>query len=574
MGSTRANQAKQGSKLSRRTVAEKYIADVLAGRVQVSKLVRLQIERHQRDLKEGKARGLTFDREAAQHVIDFFPLFACGVDGDYFGVPLELDPAWQALLWILYGWKRRNEKGRKLRRFKIAYSEMGAGNLKSLILSGLCLYELYAFGERGARVYAAATDRKTARRVFDTASTMAMQSDYLRDHLLIGKEAIADPVTDSKFEAVASEDQNLQGLRPSFVCIDELHAHSSDGVWNAFYSRLGKTTQPLIFAITNSGFDRNSVCYKQREYSEKVLNGIIPDDTWFSWICGLDPEDIEDLEGWEDESKWPKANPCWGTAVRLAEMREQANKAKGDPSSLNTFLRFRLCVWTTNLSAWLRMDKWDACAAAVDLETLKGRRCFGGLDLSTTTDISAFVLVFEPTLDDPRWIVLPFFFLPKDNIVWRCRKDRVPYDVWAREGLFNLTEGCVIDYEFIRAKINQLRDEFQIVQIAFDRWNSTDIVTKLISDGHEMVRVGQGFAGMAAPTKRLEEVVLGCQLAHGGNPVLRWMASNVIVEEDPAGNKKPNKAKSREKIDGIVALAMAITGLMTVPDSTPGCFVA
>ena len=293
---------------SRRTVAEKYIADVLAGKVITSRLVRLQIERHQRDLKEGKARGLKFDRDAAQRVIDYFPLFCTGVDGDYYGVPITLDPAWQALLWILYGWKRRNEKGRWIRRFKVAYSEMGAGNLKSLILSGLCLYELHAFGEKGARVYTAATDRKTARRLFETSSIMVNNSDLLQSILLNGKEAICDLETNSKYEPCAAEDQNLQGLRPSFVCIDELHAHPNAGVWNAFYSRLGKCTQPLMFAITNSGYDRNSVCYQQREYSEKVLEGTIPDDTWFAWICGLDAEDIATPEGWEDERNWPKAN--------------------------------------------------------------------------------------------------------------------------------------------------------------------------------------------------------------------------------------------------------------------------
>jgi phage terminase large subunit-like protein len=546
-----------------RSVAEKYIVDVLAGRVLVSKLVRLQIERHCRDLKEGAARGLYFDRKAAQRVIDYFPLFCVGVDGDYYGVPIVLDPAWQALLWILYGWKRKNEKGRKRRRFRIAYSEMGAGNLKSLILSGLCLYELHAFGEAGAQVYAAATDKKTAKRIFNTSATMAKESDYLRQHLIIGVDNICDPDTNSKFEPCASEDQNLQGLRPSFVCIDELHAHSNAGVWDAFYSRLGKTTQPLMFAITNSGCDRNSVCYRQREYSEKVLNGIVPDDTWFAWICGLDPEDIEDLAGWEDESKWPKANQCWGTAVKLADMRDQAIKAKGDPSSLNTFLRFRLCVWTTTFSMWMPMDKWDHCKAKIERELLKGRRCFGGLDLSTTTDIAAFVLLFEPTEDDPLWHILPYFFLPKDNIAQRCKRDRVPYDEWERAGLFELTEGNVIDYKFIRAKILALRDEFDISEIAFDRWNSTEIVSNLMDDGLTMVPTGQGFADMCAPTKRLLELVLTEELAHGDNPVLRWMASNVIVKIDPAGNIKPDKGKSREKIDGIVALIMALSSAMT-----------
>jgi len=541
-----------------RSVAEQYIADVVKGRIAVSKNVRLQIDRHLRDLKEGKSRGLFFDRAAAQHVLDYFPLFCCGVDGDYYEQPIVLDPAWQALLWILYGWKRKDKKGQKLRRFKVAYSEMGAGNLKSLVLSCLCLYELHAFGEPGAQVYAAATDRKTSRRIFDTASTMAQVSEYLRDRLLIGKENIADTSTRSKFEPCAAEDQNLQGLRPSFVCIDELHAHPNEGVWNAFYTRLGKCRQPLMFAITNSGSDRNSVCYKQREYSEKVLQGIVPDDTWFAWICGIDDEGQGDFN-WEDESNWGKANPCLGSAVQLDELRQQALKAKEDPSYLNWFLRFRLCVWTTSFSHWMPMDKWDLCGAAIDRELLVNRRCYGGLDLSTTTDIAAFLLLFEPTDEDPLWRVLPHFFLPKDNIHFRVRRDRVPYDVWERQGLFELTEGNIIDYRFIRARINALREEFSIVQIGFDRWNSTEIVTQLgEEDGFEMLKVGQGMGSMFAPTKRLLELVMTNEIGHAMNAILRWMASNVIVQMDPAGNIKPDKKKSREKIDGIVALLMAL----------------
>jgi phage terminase large subunit-like protein len=556
-----------------RSIAEQYIADALAGRVVVSQLVRLALERHARDLKEGKARGLRFDREAAQRVIDYFPTFLAGVDGEYFGRPLELPAPWQANLWILYGWQIKDERGWK-RRFKYSYQEWGRGNLKSLIASGLCLYELHAFGEPGARVYAAATDRKTARLVFDTASVMAEQSEWFRENLLIGKETIADQATASKFEPCAAEDGNLLGLRPTFVCIDELHAHKTSGVWDVFYSAMGKRRQPLMFAITNSGFDRNSICYQQREYSEKVLVGIVVDDTWHAWICGLDPEDLETVDGWENEANWIKANPCLGGAVQLADLRQQANKAKQSPASLNAFLRFRLCVWTTSHSAWIPIDKWDLCRQQIDLEKLRGRRCFAGLDLSTTTDISAFVLLFEPTDESPRWTVLPFFFLPKDNIAFRCKRDRVPYDVFERKGLLTLTAGCVIDYKAIRAKILELRDVYEIAQISFDRWNSTDIVTNLTDDGFEMVRVGQGFGDMAAPTKRLLELVLAGELAHDGNAVLRWMASNVIVKMDPAGNCKPDKSKSREKIDGIVGLIMAVTGVMGANDSTAGVFFA
>lgn len=543
-----------------RCIAEEYLFDALKGRATVSNLVGLQVERHVKDLREGKARGLRFNRTAAQHVIDFFPLFTVGTEDEWKGTPIVLEPWWQAQLWILYGWQRRREN-RWLRRFKFAYVEVGRGNLKSLIASGLCLYEFRGRGVAGARVYSAATDKKTARLVFDTARTMVLET-WQDQPVIVSKDNLADLETGSKFEPCAAEDSNLMGLRPSFVCIDELHMHSSSGVWDVFESALGKRPEALQYAITNSGMDRNSVCYRQREYSEKVANDVIPDDTWFSWICGLDEKDIEDPKGFEDESKWIKANPCLGTAVKVDDLRSRLLKAKGDPSSLNTFLRFRLCVWTTSFSAWMPMDKWDACKRPIDREKLRGRRCFGGLDLSTVTDISAFVLLFEPDDDDPYWRLLPFFFLPKENIAFRCKRDRVPYDVWARQGLFILTDGNVIDYRSIRAKINELRDEFSLTQIGFDRWNSTDIVTNLQEDGFELVRIGQGFAGMAYPTKRFLELVLRGDLAHDGNEVLRWNVTNVIVQQDPAGNIKPDKSKSREKIDGSVASIIAVSLVM------------
>jgi phage terminase large subunit-like protein len=539
------------------SVAEQYIADVLAGKIVTSKLVRLQIELHVRDLERGRERGLKFDREAAEHVIQFFPMYLVHTEGEFCDQPFELLPFQQAQLWILYGWKWEVTG---FRRFKYAYSEIGRGNGKSAFASGLCLYELKFFGEAGAHVYSASTDKKTAKLVFDTADLMVRKSAWLKARIRCFKDNLSIPGTGSKFEPCASEDSNLMGLRPSFIVQDELHAHRSAAVWDVFVTAMGKRRNPLMFAITNSGFDRNSVCWNQREYSVKVLQGVILDDTWFSWICGLDEGD-----DWEDESNWIKANPAIGSIVRLEELREQANKAKGDPSFLNSFLRFRLGVWTSAHSAWMPLDKWDACKQFIDPARLKGRRCIGALDLSTTTDISAFVLLFPPDYEDPLWYVLPSFFLPKDNIEQRVKRDRVPYDVWARQGLFQLTEGNVIDYRFIRAKVNELRGIYEIQEIAFDAWNSSDIVTNLTDDGATMVKFGQGFASMSAPTKRLLELVLSEELAHGNNPVLRWMASNVMVKMDPAGNIKPDKEKSREKIDGIVALNMALGRLMVAP---------
>jgi phage terminase large subunit-like protein len=554
-----------------RSVAEQYMAEVLRGRIVVSQLVRLQIERHYRDLKEGKNRGLRFNRKAAQKVIDFFPLFTIGTEDEWKGVPIQLEPWWQALLWILYGWQRRHGK-RWVRRFKFGYVEVGRGNLKSLVGAGLCLYEFRGRGVQGARVYCAATDKRTAKLVFDTARTMVLET-WQDQPVIVSKDNLADLETGSKFEPCASEDQNLLGLRPSFVLLDELHVHPTSGVWDVFESALGKRIEALQLGITNSGFDRNTVCYKQREYAENVLRGVVPDDTWFGWICGLDPVDIEDPKGFEDESKWGKANPSG--AVRVEDLRARMLKAKADPSSLNAFLRFRLCVWTTEHSEWMPMEKWNACCRPIEREKLRGRRCFGALDLSTVTDISAFVLLFEPVDEDPYWRLLPNFFLPKENIAWRCRHDRVPYDVWERQGLFSLTEGNVIDYRAIRAKIHNLRDEFLIAQIGFDRWNSTDIVTNLQEDGFELVRIGQGFAGMAYPTKRFMELVLSGQFAHDGNEVLRWNVRNVIVQQDPAGNMKPDKSKSREKIDGAVASIIAVSLVMaaTAPSSNELFFV-
>ncbi len=541
-----------------RTVAEQYMADVLAGRIVTSELVRLQIERHYRDLKDGKQRGLRFNRKKAQHAIDFFPLFTIGTEDEWKGVAITLEPWWQAVTWILYGWERRHEK-RWVRRWKFGYIEVARGNLKSLVGSGYCLYEFRGRKVQGARVYCAATDKDTARLVFDTASTMVLET-WQDQPVIVSVDNLADMESGSSFEPCASVGKGLIGRRPSFVLLDELHMHPNADVWEAFETALDKRPGSLLLAITNSGFDRNSVCYRQREYAENVLREIVPDDTWFAWICGLDPKDIEDPDGWQDERNWRKANPSG--AVSLDDLHSHALKAKASPSSLNAFLRFRLCIWTTEYSEWMPMDRWALCKRPIERELLRGRRCFGGLDLSTVTDISAFVLLFEPIDEDPHWRLLPQFFLPKENIAWRCKRDRVPYDVWARQRLFHLTEGNVIDYRYIRKTINDLRDEFYIAQIGFDRWNSTDIVTNLQEDGFELVRIGQGFAGMSYPTKRFLELVLGGNLAHDGNEVLRWMVRNVIVQEDPAGNIKPDKSKSREKIDGAVASIIAVSLVM------------
>jgi phage terminase large subunit-like protein len=548
--------ARAATRPRRLSIPERFIEDVLSGRQLTSSFVRKQIERHARDLKDGHKRGLYFDPAEPRRLFKFFKEFLCHCEGEYDGQPFLLLPWQQAQLWMLYGWKRA---GTGYRRFKFAYNEIGRGNGKSALASGLCIYELIGYGEAGAQVYSAATDKKTAKVVWDLAALMVSRSPLLRARITTFRENMHIPGTASKFEPCASEDTNLLGLKPSFICLDELHVHATSGVWDVFVSAMGKRRNPLLFAITNSGWDRHSVCWQQREYSIKVLDRVFDDDTWFAWISGIDEGD-----DWEDERTWIKANPALGTVVSLDDMRQQAAKARNDPSALNSFLRFRLSRWTHSHTAWMPLHIWDGCQAVVDAEQLRGRPCFGGLDLSTTTDISAFVLLFPPRGSDLHWSVLPSFFLPAESIEERVKRDRVPYDIWNRQGLFELTEGRIINYGFIRERINTLSRDFKIKEICFDRWNSSDIVRDLEDDGFTMVECGQGYASMNAPTKRLMELVLNEQLAHGGNPVLRWMASNAMASIDPAGNIKLDKAKSREKIDGMVAICMALYRAMLV----------
>jgi phage terminase large subunit-like protein len=543
----------------RLSVAEKYIRDVLAGKIVTSKLVRLQIERHERDLQHAHKRGLIFDRQAAQHVIDFFPEFLCHTEGALDGKPFILEPFQQAKLWILYGWLWA-ETG--FRRFKFAYNEIGRGNCKSTEASGLALYELLAFGEAGAHVYSCATDKETARIVFDTARLMLDRSPYLRERVTCVADSMYIPGTAGKFEPVASGAELLLGLRPSAIIFDELHESPKPDLWNVFESAMGKRDSPLMYACTNSGWDRLSVCWKKREYSVNVLTGIFDDDTWFAWICGLDEGD-----DWEDERNWIKANPGLGVMVKLKELREAAAKAKNDPSNLNSFLRFRMSVWTDSDTPWMPMDLWDKCDQIVDIESMRGRQAIGALDLSTTTDSSAFGLVFPPAGNDLRWKVWVSYFLPKDAIERRVKRDRVPYDVWSELGFFILTPGAVIDYDYIRKEVHRIAEIVDLKEICFDRWNSNELVKDLENDGFTMIKWGQGFNDMNAPIKRLMELVLSGELSHGANPVLRWNVRNVVAFTDAAGNIKFDKGKSREQIDGIQAVAMALGRAMLVGET-------
>lgn len=529
---------------------DRYIDGVVGERIPVNRWVRLAVERHLRDLEDGEDRGLWFDANAADLAINFFR-FCKHSKGEWAGQTVELED-WQAFKTaMIFGWKRDNGA----RRFRTVYIEEPRKNGKSTWAAGIGLYLLVADGEPGAEIYTAATKRDQARIVHSEATRMVKASPALRKRVRVFKDNLHIEGTASKYEPVGRDADSLDGLNVQGAIVDELHAHKTRDLWDILDTATGSRRQPLLLAITTAGFDRQSICWEQHEYTEKVLDGIIEDDSFFGLIYSMDEGD-----DWEDEAVWYKANPNLGTSKKLEDMRRQALKAKETPSALNAFLRLHLNMWTQAETRWLSPDSWVACGHAVDADGLRGRTCYGGLDLSSTTDISAFVLVFPPEQDGDTYKILPRFFIPEAAMRERSRRDRVPYDAWVREGYITATPGNVIDYGFILAQIDEDAQRYDLKEIAFDRWGATKIVQELQDLGGEdfVVQFGQGFASMSAPMKELEKLVLSKQLAHGNNPVLGWMASNIVARQDPAGNIKPDKEKSTEKIDGIVALIMGL----------------
>jgi len=543
---------------SKATAAERYIDDVISDRIIVGLRVRQCVERQVRDMDRGEQRGLRFDTNAARHALAFFTLLR-HTKGEWAGQPFELSP-WQAfILWVVFGWKRDDG----YRRFRTAYVEVARKNGKSTLAAGAGLYLFAADREPGAEVFTAATKRDQARIVHTEAINMVRLSRPLQRYIQVFKDNLSMVRTNSKYQPLGADADTMDGLNVHGAIIDELHAHKNRNLWDVLETATGARRQPLVFAITTAGFDKHSVCYQQHDYGEKVLDGIIEDDSHFPFIASLDPED-----DWRVPSVWAKANPNLGISVKEDSLREQCARAESLPAAQNAFRRLRLNQWTEQSERWIDIMIWDAGNRPVDRGSLNRRRCFGGLDLSSTTDLSAFVLLFPPAdrSGDP-WQVLCRFWIPSDNVRRRVERDRVPYDVWIREGLIEATEGNVIDYDVLRQRITTDAEEFEIVEVAFDRWNATQLVSQLTSDELNMIPFGMGYGSMASPTRELEKLIVGRQLAHAGHPVLRWMMSNVAVKQDPAGNLKPDKAKSTDRIDGVVALIMALgRGMVEIPE--------
>jgi phage terminase large subunit-like protein len=472
--------------------------------------------------------------------------------GQWAGKPLDLLPWQTESIDRIYGTIRADGT----RQYRTAYIEIPRKNGKSTLAAGIALYSLVADNEPGAEVYLAAVDRDQAAIVFDVVKDMIAQDKDLRKMLKVvpSTRRILCPSTSSVLRVIASDAGGSHGFNASCIIGDEVHAWPNRELWDVLATSTGARRQPLMIGITTAGFESNSLGGQLHEYAERVRDGVVDDPSFLPVLYGAAAGDA-----WDDPAVWRKANPSLGHTVTEEYLAGECARAKAVPAYESAFRRLHLCQWVNQETRFLPISEWDACSGEMTVRELEdaceGMTCYAGLDLSSTQDMTALVLVFPR---DGTYDVLARFWLPEDDLRRRAERDRVPYEVWVRQGLLHLSKGNVIDYAYVRREIATLRERYDIAGISYDKWAATQLVQELGADGVDMAPVGQGMAAMAAPTKELLNVTVGKKLRHAGNPILRWQADNLVVIQDAAGNVRPAKHKARARIDGMVALIMGL----------------
>ena len=520
-----------------------------------------------------KQKSSVYDKSAADYAVAFIENL-CHTKGTWAGKPFELIDWQEQIIRDLFGTLKPNG----YRQFNTAYIEIPKKQGKSELAAAVALLLTCGDGEERAEVYGCAADRQQAAIVFDVAADMVRMCPALskRVKILASQKRLIYTPTNSFYQVLSAEAYSKHGFNIHGVVFDELHTQPNRKLFDVMTKGSGEARmQPLYFLITTAGTDTHSICYETHQKAKDIIEGRKIDPTFYPVIYGADESD-----DWTDPKVWKKANPSLDITVGIDKVKAACESAKQNPGEENAFRQLRLNQWVKQAVRWMPMEKWDKCAFAVDEDELEGRVCYGGLDLSSTTDITTFVLVFPPSLggaasvprlgdgfatsccppldEDDKYIILPYFWIPEDNLTLRVNRDHVPYDVWERQGYLQTTEGNVVHYGFIEQFIERLGERFNIREIAFDRWGAVQMVQNLEGMGFTVVPFGQGFKDMSPPTKELMKLVLEQKIAHGGHPVLRWNMDNIYIRTDPAGNIKADKEKSTEKIDGAVATIMAL----------------
>ena len=492
-----------------------------------------------------------YDKKKADRAVTFIENL-CHTKGKWAGTPFWLLPWQEQLIRDIFGIVKPDGN----RQFRTAFVEICKKVGKSELAAAVALYLLYADNEPSADVYGAAADRQQASIVFDVAKQMVEMSPALmkRSKLMGATKRIVNYSNAGYYQVLSAEVGGKHGFSVSGLVFDEIHTQPNRQLYDVLTKGSSDARQnPLHFIITTAGNDRHSIAYELHTKAVDILEGRRVDPTFYPVVYGL-----KDDEDWEDEENWYKVNPSLGYTVDIERLRDAYREAKQNPADEVTFKWLRCNMWVSSTVAWIPDAIYMRGNESIEAASLEGRDCYAGLDLSSTGDITALVLIFPPRDENEKYVLLPYFWIPEETIPRRVKANSVPYDIWEKQGYIMSTEGNVIHYDFIEKFIMYLSEKYHILEIAVDRWNATQMIQNLEGEGFTIVPFGQGFSSMSAPTKEFYRLLMEGRIIHGGNPVLRWMAGNVVIDTDPAGNIKVTKAKSKEKIDGIVAAIMAL----------------
>jgi len=533
-----------------------------------------------------------FDKDTATRAIDLIESHCKHIEGEFAGRPVRLEADQKFRIEELFGWKRKDstEPAECTRQYRTLYLEVPRKNGKSTEAACIAIVMLFQDHEPGAQIYSAATEMDQARIIFNIAKQMILNDEGMKSRTEILKDSIYLPKWGAVYRPIPATHKSKHGLNASCIIVDEVHVHEDRELIDVLRTSQGARRQPLEVYTTTAGVSRDSICWELHQRAQRVISGELTDDTFLPFVYGATLDD-----DWTDEKTWKKANPHLGVAVKLDKIRMECKRAEETPAYQNNFKRLHLNIWTTQQDLWIDQRKWDACRGIVDIKSLEGQECYGALDLSSTSDLSCFMLLFpvstgEKELRDViprfeskkeriqwyegyrdgketpeqievekrRFLLWPKFYIPADNIWERVNNDKVPYQQWVDEGYVTATPGNIVDYEFIRWDVNHAGEDFNIREIAIDRWNATQITTQLAGDGFEVFFHGQGYASMGQPSRDFEAMVRAQRIVHMAHPVMDWMIGNVAVDIDPAGFPKPHKGKSTERIDGVVCGIMSL----------------
>ena len=534
-----------------------YAERVVAGEILACKLTRLACERFLRDLARDDWQW-RFDNDLADRACGFIECLP-HIKGQWARQRLKITlEDWQVFIVCnLFGWVSRETA---LRRFTTCYMEVARKNAKSTLAAGIGLYMLAADGEPGAEVYSAATTGDQARIVFDVARQMVLrEADFIRGGIDPQRHGLYMPDDARKFEPLNAEGSTLDGLNPHCTIIDELHAHKRRDVYDVLDTARGARDQSLLASITTAGSDRAGICYEQRTYVVKVLEGVFEDERYFGVIYTLDDDD-----DWTDPAVWPKANPNYGVSVLPEDFERSAREAMNKPSAQNNFLTKRLNVWVNADSAWMDMRAWDRCAdPTLNIDEFEGEDCIAAFDLASKVDIAAKVRLFQR---DGKYFVFGSYYLPE-----QAAEDgrNSQYSGWARMGRLIVTDGNVVDYERIESDLKEDAGRFSLIEAPYDPFQAMQFSQRMMSEGINMVEMRPTVLNFSEPMKELEKLVLQGKLQHDGDPVLAWMVSNVVCHRDAKDNIYPRKEREENKIDGVVALIMALGRAMAAQQHAP-----